>query len=663
MKFVRLVSGAFTTFRFRWTNANKTTSNPTCETLARQRAPIFVRAREQGVVPVPRNMAFMDVENFKKVHSILAHFFAEKYGLDIASLNDGVLDVNRLIYNHMKAANAEAPKASLREKNKIVLRDAKDALIETYVKLREAADAQRVAEEQRLLGSRRALPDVPAQYKNDVMKDFGTLSQARQEELQQRDAPPGAMLAAQGATLAAANAHAAPKPDSGDMTAFSPDEFAQRFQQLQDRRSGAEASVAPMYTMDDGSNMMRAFAPDAAAAGPRVSAIVDSLPQSSGPQTYPDAPARVPHAHADPPAPPIGYDIQVKKTVHLLLCSSDRDVVAYPGRMSFRVRFGKPVWQMFATKVTQNQATIPGTRTLHFDGIPNASGCFFRGVALSPYNAAVAPPQPLLPTDVVGESVVSLPSDANACVAESVEDLVAVSVGEAVVAYRPGTDVPSVLTLYVEELYGDHDGTSDDMLRALASLTLTKIQSTGANGMLTAIYRPAIGRHEKVYSLPIQQLRYASIKLGDATGAAASESVDGVRVIGVDCGADGNVLLTLSVAPGASSFDVAVGDLVRVSELAMYAVSASDSDNVVSSANAAINSRGGYRVVSVAGSVVGLATALDATTSAFVHHFRTNNPYSSVQWINGYVTNLSKQLTLSLSLTMHRRAWGAGMTS
>ena len=531
------------------------------------------------------------IDNFKSIYGVLHQFFTEKYGLDIGLLNDGVVDVKKLVYRHMRAVNAASPGASLREKDKLVLRDAKEDLLTLYVRLRESADASRAAEQQRLMASNRALPDAPGQYSgNDVMKEYAAMVQSRQQE---RAVP--------------LPAGAVPKIDD---EAFSTAEFARRLESLQEARNGA---VPPA----------NAFVP-AQAAG----AAYGGLPGDGSRR-----------------APP--------RLVRLLLNSADRDVVAYPHSTRFRVRFGLPTWQTSTTTVIHNNALVPGTRTVHFDGVANAGGFFFAGAPLPAYNPLVATPHPLLPSDIVGESSAQLPSDANASVGACLDDVMSVAVEEVVIAHRPGDTVPAVITVTVAEMDGDVDGTNDDTFHALCAMTISSVHKTGANTECV-VYQAAY-RQERTFPAPLQNVRYATIAVRDADGLPYVSAPDGAVVVGVSCNGSATVI---SLGHPAAYYDIVAGDVVRLSEVMTYPVGAADTDGVVHSANAYFNRREGHAVLAVAGNDVTIGPpgketpggfVPDATVGDFITRFvAAVGGYA--KYVYGYVVNASKQMTIGVAV-------------
>lgn len=127
---------------------------------------------------------FVTVNNFKKLYAVLHKFFKEKYGLNIDLLVD-VIDVKRMMFDTMRKVASEMQSGSVTERNKVALKEVKDALLAVYKRLNEDAIQQQAMEQQRIMASKRALPDMPMVYDNDVELDFAAISQARTAEQEQ----------------------------------------------------------------------------------------------------------------------------------------------------------------------------------------------------------------------------------------------------------------------------------------------------------------------------------------------------------------------------------------------------------------------------------------------------------------------------------------------
>lgn len=589
-------------------------------------------------------MSFFAIDNFKKIYSVLHSYFQDKYKLDIDLLSAGVVDVKKMVYAVMRRVNADTHSSpSVSDKNKVVLRECKEVLLGVYVKLREQADAKRAAEQQRIVASTRVTPDAPGYYsQGDVDRQYADISASRQAEQQQQMSQQVSSVGNPGKSEAPYRANT-----TSQDVAFSNDEFTQKLQILEKQRAGDAASAPMPYKMDDGSNIMRPFAANNGdtslfSSVDRQSAIQRSAGGSGG------EPIQSNQSMAD-------FAISTpakKKHVNLLMCSTDRDFVAYPLKSLFKVRFGKPTWQNVITRVLTNNQTIPGTRTAHYDGVPNMTGFYLKGTQLAAYNPTVPPPQPLLPSDIITELSVSMPSDHNASVQTILEDVVALGVEDLVVPYRSSCqDSPSpALTIFVPEIDGDLDGTGDPNYRGLCSLTINRILATGSNGVYHVVYKPAMQQHH-VFEVA-QNMRYLTFHIRDCTGQPWYDAPDGAVVASIDSTGAGFVTVTLT-AP-ASNYDIEAGDRVRFTELVVYALTAADTNDLVSTANTIFANTGGYMVSAVSGSSVTVqSTAVTAQVSTYINRFGTSIP--SLKYVNGYVINLSKQLTLNVKAVMSTR--------
>jgi hypothetical protein len=549
-------------------------------------------------------MMFMSIPNHKKLMTVLDSFFNEKYGLHISMLDESVLDLKKLVFEKMRAVQAKTPGASDAEKNKAVLREAKDVVFATYTRLKAAADAQEAAEQQRLLGSRRALPDAPSDGNGDVMTGFAALQQARTSEWSMATPKP------MDASSAAAD------------VAFTDDELAHRVEVIQRRRGEDDFSAPRPYKVDDGSNMMRAAA--------------DEAPLSLTAASSPSWPAST----SAPKTP---------RTTRLLISSADRDVVAFPSRFSFKVRFGRSGTQAVTMEVASGVATIPGTRTLHSEGVPNAHGYHHAG---SNYAAVGG----TLPSPAFGNVTVRIPSDGHAAVTEVLENVSRATIEAVTVAFRTGSAVPPLLTVSVPEMEGDVDGTSDGAYRALTILTAKTVLPAGPNGMMHVVYERG-GEHGRVFFPPIAHIRYAVINLRDANGLPIADRSndatisDGANVLNVDHVA-GTLVVTLATA-----MDFAAGDTVRLQEVAFFAVDAATSSSTVESANAFVGRFEGHfvRAVASAGTVLTVAAPSDVGVCGFLHAFGgSTSPYAVGRRLNGYAMNLSRQVAIDMTVWQER---------
>ena len=556
--------------------------------------------------------SFFAIDNFTTIHTTLQGFFKKKYNLDLNQLQSGgVVDIKKMIYLAMKNTNNAMPTSTIHEKNKEVLRESKDKLITVYNRIRDVADAKRIDEQQRIMSSKRALPDAPTSYNGDVMKEYTSLQQSREAEWKN-----------------------APQSEPGFKTieepAFSNDDFLSNYEKLKEQRADAYVNMQPQNEL----------------MPPNTQSTM-ILKQTDQPQHYPMSMDNLPK----------------KRVVRMLLNSSDRDVVTYPYNNKFRVRFGRPVWQTYTTLVTNNCITIPGTKTLHYEGIPNTSGCIFMGSSLLPYNPLIATPQPLLPGDVIGESKAHIPCDGNASCNEEMEEVASVCLEEISMTRRNGSYVPAVLSVNVDEIEGDVDSTNDANYRAIGTLSLKKVVRDATSGIDTLLYH-APYRQEKTL-LPAQTLRHATFTINDVAGLQLNDgSRDGAVVVGIAVDSTSNIQVLIS--GNATFYDIRAGDVIRISEVVLYPVLLTDSVNLADAATNFVNRAQGHSVIAVSGNQITIAPpgeytpmgfVMDAQTTEFIGRFQSQNPISTGKYINGYVLNLSKQMTINMVVTLHMRAW------
>ena len=228
-----------------------------------------------------------------------------------------------------------------------------------------------------------------------------------------------------------------------------------------------------------------------------------------------------------------------------------------------------------------------------------------------------------------------------------------VAVEEVVIAHRPGDTVPAVITVTVAEMDGDVDGTNDDTFHALCAMTISSVHRTGAN--IECVVYQAAYRQEKTFPAPLQNVRYATIAVRDAAGLPYVTAPDGAVVVGL---AYNGAATVVSLGHPAAYYDIAVGDVVRLSEVMTYPVGAADENGVVHSANAYLNRREGHAVLAVAGNDVTIGPpgketpdgfVPDATVGAFIARFvAAVGGYA--KYVNGYVVNASKQMTISVAV-------------
>eukprot|EP00798_Chlamydomonas_sp_ICE-L_P019631 gene19631-26316_t len=390
-------------------------------------------------------MSFLTVDNLKFLIGIIHSFFVEKYNINIETYAKAI-NIKEVIYNSMMSANRSTPQANVKDKNKLSLKLAKDALLAELNRARSTEHQVSVAVHDR---SQTSQPSINVRSEYDKLMLMRT-------------------------TKNAASVPAAPDFNETQENAINVEDFNKKLNEMQSNRDvvyessnfadvqpNADAIPQDMYTM------------------PRM---INDAGQPSELDDVFNA-----KLLDDKTIEPL-QGCTVEK--YVIVNSVDRDFVAEPTKSRFKIRFTNLNKAPISIPFYKNNPSVPFTKFLTFPGMPNTKGFYHQNVFYPAYNAA----QPL--GEVLGyESVPQ--QERNGFSTSSFAGVTLFNIGRVVI---PATlSYPTVL-LKIEEVGSLYDGNSDSARRAFCTLVYES-DFIAPNGRKFIVMTPA-QRERKMFNPP-----------------------------------------------------------------------------------------------------------------------------------------------------------------
>jgi hypothetical protein len=600
---------------------------------------------------------FLSVQNLKALMEILHGYFADIYRLDITPC-----DYKRILYRCMVDVSATNPGSTIREKNRITLRQAKEETLGAMNRITYASSSP-----------------LPTAHLPPTAPPIAT----RNEHVR-LDAPPMVQLPHISQIVAS---HQTPHhiTDMNDVP-LSSEDFSKKLDSLANARDALlerspnmERLYADATTIKDNSHahpkdifaacnaddLGRLLAPEPAGFdGGMSSGALATIAESSM------VSVDMPRSFASPSAP--------KQTAikYLLINSTDRDWINNKERYSYRVKFTDLIDTKRRVPFYENSPVVPLTRSFGTGGIPNVRGWFYDGHRYDAYD----PQQP--PGQLVGYETIEITAEPDSHLHNRLKEVVEISVGRVIIptdsadqaalamdsSSKYGLSFPYLL-LCIDEISGVFDGTNDAARKAFCQLVLTTEQKS-ANGRGYMVLRPAQAESKVFWPTPNSTLSSLTFSVRRPTGELLNQSRDGIGMLGVhyDTFFHNNIKVILDSY--VSKNDLQVGDLIMIKGYTMYPVNETSDQSSIESFNQFINRSEGHEVVQhaetesageggVNGFYIRAPGAYDARRGVFVLddpmmvELSKFNAFhnTDVEGSNGLILNLSLQHTISLKVT------------
>jgi hypothetical protein len=603
--------------------------------------------------------AFMSVGNIQALMGILQGYFRDVYHLDVAKCNPKIL-----LYRCMARVEGANPDATIKEKNRLTLRKARDEAL---------AILNSIASQPALPPAQLAPAPPPMNTRLDgpfalpQMDQFALPMQAVQ--------PPPSQLPV--AEFAINN----DPPISGEDFARQLDKLQSDRQNLMERnsdmeritddalaRSGPQPHPKDIFAACDPAELSRFLAPDPQAFNGAMSGdTIASLSDAVGNGLLP----------GDLPMKAFSNEMPPTITKFLLINSTDRDWIHSNQRYSYRVKFTDLTDSKRKIPFYENSPVVPLTRTYGADGIPNVRGWFYEGVRYPAYN----PQEP--PGMLVGYETVEITAEPDSHLHNRLKDVVEISVGRVIIpmdnaeraslamdrSSRYGLAFPYLL-LNIDEISGVFDGTNDASRKAFCQLVLENEQ-TSKDGRGYVVLKPAQNESKVFWPTPTSALSSLTFSLRRPTGELLNQSSDGIGILGIhyDTFEHNNIKVIMSSFD--SKNDLQVGDLISFKGYTMYAINDASNEGSIQRYNQYINREEGHEIVkhveTESGGEGGINAfyirapgAYNAKQGVFVLDDTLMRELSSfnafhnteTEGANGFILNLSLQHTISLKVTV-----------
>ena len=565
-------------------------------------------------------MSFLTVDNLKFLIGILHNFFVDKYSIDIESYTN-VINIKEVVYNCMISASRSAPQANTKDKNKITLKSAKDALLDELNKARSVEQPVQ-----------QIIPHAP-NY-NNVSADYEKMMAMRTTEQTTSTPAP---------------------PNFGDAqeSVMNMDDFAKRLQEIQstretmyDARIQATAdAVASMNPMADPKDFYTA----------PLLQLVDNTTPTDFDEVFNnkllDEATTMPLAHEE-----------VEK--YILVNSLDRDYVNEPTRTKFKIRFTNLNKSPVKIPFYANNPTVPYTKFLTYPGMANSKGFYFQGVFYPPYNPA-AP----LTTELGYEYVAQ--HERSGFSSNQFLGVLRVGVGKVIIPAAPGAGGPrfalpcqSVL-MFIDEVGALYDGNNDATKRAFCTLTYDTDFVT-ANGRGFIVLTPA--QQEEKRFTPPKDIDSLTLSLVRPDGQPIDTGRDGFRMHALNSSA-GKVQVTTRTF--FRKTDIMAGDTIRISHYTMYRVDINQMAEDIDAFNSFVNRPEGHEVLNVGVPnadgytnvfYIKVPGTLNEITGTYVSNANLTDTLSVYEQkyapleanADGFLVNTSNQTIITLNMTMKK---------